>query len=151
VRKQVSLDIYGTALQNQKKSFRRKVERLLDEAGKCVKLHGPYDPSELGSMMASVDWVVMGSIWWENSPLVIQEAHKFGRPVICPDIGGMAEKVAGGRGGYTYRVGDAAALAALIRRLHADPDAYEATCARLPAVPDMAACLDAHLALYRAA
>ena len=49
------------------------------------------------SIMRSIDWVVMGSVWWENSPVVIQEAFKFGRPVICPDIGGMAEKVAGWR------------------------------------------------------
>ena len=47
--------------------------------------------------MASVDWVVVPSIWWENSPLVIQEAFGYGRPVICSDIGGMAEKVTDGR------------------------------------------------------
>ena len=27
--------------------------------------------------MAEVDWVIVPSIWWENSPLVIQEAFHF--------------------------------------------------------------------------
>ena len=43
--------------------------------------------------MSEIDWVVVPSRWWENSPLVIQEAFMHGRPVICSGIGGMAEKV----------------------------------------------------------
>ena len=46
--------------------------------------------------MAEVDWVVVPSIWWENAPLVIQEAFRHRRPVICGDIGGMAEMVRDG-------------------------------------------------------
>jgi len=53
--------------------------------------------------MAAVDWVVVPSIWWENSPLVIQEAFAHGRPVICSDIGGMAEKVAHEKNGLHFR------------------------------------------------
>ena len=45
------------------------------------------------SLMADLHWVLVPSIWWENSPLVIQEAFFHGRPVICSDVGGMAEKV----------------------------------------------------------
>ena len=46
---------------------------------------------------------VVPSLWWENSPLVIQEAFHFGRPVICSDIGGMAEKVTDGVNGLHFR------------------------------------------------
>ena len=60
--------------------------------------------------MAEIDWVVVPSIWWENSPLVIQEAFLHGRPVICSDIGGMAEKVEHEVNGLHFRVGDHAAL-----------------------------------------
>jgi len=56
--------------------------------------------------MAAVDWVVVPSIWWENSPLVIQEAFAHGRPVICSDIGGMAEKVAHEKNGLHFRAND---------------------------------------------
>ena len=57
---------------------------------------GPYQPHELRSRMAGVDWVTMPSIWWENSPLVIQEAFLCGRPLLVSDIGGMAAKVRDG-------------------------------------------------------
>ena len=50
-------------------------------------------PHELRSRMAGVDWVVVPSIWWESSPMVIQEAFTCGRPLLVSDIGGMAEKV----------------------------------------------------------
>lgn len=59
----------------------------------CVQWIGPYQPHELRARMSGVDWVTMPSIWWENSPLVIQEAFQCGRPLLVSDIGGMAEKV----------------------------------------------------------
>jgi hypothetical protein len=71
--------------------------------------------------MGDVDWVVVPSVWWENSPLVIQEAFQRGRPVICSDIGGMAEKVADGVDGLHFRAGDPEALAATIARAATDP------------------------------
>jgi glycosyltransferase involved in cell wall biosynthesis len=65
--------------------------------------------------MADIDWVVIPSIWFENAPLVIQEAFYHGRPVICSDIGGMAEKITHGVDGLHFRVGDAHHLAQIIR------------------------------------
>jgi glycosyltransferase involved in cell wall biosynthesis len=43
--------------------------------------------------MSACDWIVVPSIWWENSPVVIQEARLAARPLIVSNIGGMAEKV----------------------------------------------------------
>ncbi len=60
--------------------------------------------------MATVDWVVVPSIWWENAPLVIQEAFHHKRPVICSGIGGMAESVRDGVDGLWFRAGDAVHL-----------------------------------------
>ena len=61
--------------------------------------------------MATVDWIVMPSIWWENSPVVIQEASCIGRPPIVSDIGGMAEKVRDGVDGLHFRAGSPEDLA----------------------------------------
>ena len=44
------------------------------------------------------------SIWWENSPVVIQESFFHGRPMICSNIGGMAEKITDGVDGLHFRV-----------------------------------------------
>ena len=74
--------------------------------------------------MNSVDLVLVPSIWWENSPMVIQEALRNRRPVVCSDIGGMAEKVVDGRDGFSFPVGNPVALASLLRRLAGARDAH---------------------------
>ncbi|WP_431272710.1 glycosyltransferase [Dankookia sp. P2] len=71
--------------------------------------------------MRSVHAVLVPSIWWENSPLVIQEALLNRRPVICSDIGGMAEKVRNGLDGFHFQAGSAFSLAALLGGLASEP------------------------------
>ena len=88
-----------------------------------MTLAGKYAHDDLPRLMAEVDWVVVPSRWWENSPLVIQEAFLHQRPVICSDIGGMAEKVADGVDGLHFRAGDPRSLARVLERAdhHAGP------------------------------
>jgi glycosyltransferase involved in cell wall biosynthesis len=120
----VHLNVHGANLELQRKSFREEVERLLEETGESVTLAGRYAPAEVGRLMSEVDWVVVPSIWWENSPLVIQEAFAHGRPVICSDIGGMAEKVTDGVDGLHFRAGDPLSLASTIERATAMPERW---------------------------
>jgi len=148
VRSQVSLDIFGSGLESQTEQFREKINGLLTANKDVVRLHGPYEQDELPSIMRSIDWVVMGSVWWENSPVVIQEAYKFGRPIICPDIGGMAEKVVNGVGGMHYRARDAGALASVLTAAHVDCDRYSQLIESLPSYLSQEDCAAAHLALY---
>jgi glycosyltransferase involved in cell wall biosynthesis len=105
-----SLVIHGAHLDRQPPEFQARVKALLGAAGERVVLKGSYRPHELPRLMAEVDWVVVPSIWWENSPLVIQEAFAHGRPVIASNIGGMAEKVLHGRNGLTVVPGNVPAL-----------------------------------------
>jgi len=58
-----------------------------------VDLMGPYTPEQLQQRLSGLDALVMGSSWYENSPMVIQEAFQHGLPVLAPRLGGMAEKV----------------------------------------------------------
>ena len=55
--------------------------------------------------MQMVDWVIVPSIWWENSPVVIQEAFACRTPVIGTDHGGIAEKIIG-QGGIGFQPND---------------------------------------------
>jgi glycosyltransferase involved in cell wall biosynthesis len=105
------LSIHGANLDWAPTQFQDKLRALLAEAGGTVTLVGQYEPEDLPQLMEEIDWVVVPSIWWENSPLVIQEASQYGRPVICSDIGGMAEKVADGVNGLHFRRGDPDSLA----------------------------------------
>ena len=58
-----------------------------------VSLIGSYRREDVLDLMSACDWIVVPSIWWENSPVVMQEARIAGRPLICANIGGMAEKI----------------------------------------------------------
>ncbi|TNF56368.1 MAG: glycosyltransferase, partial [Burkholderiales bacterium] len=100
-RKKIVLEVHGANLEHQSAEFQKKIEELrrpLIKQG-VVQWVGPYQPHELRSRMANVDWVVVPSIWWENSPMVIQEALVCGRPLLVSDIGGMKEKALHATGG----------------------------------------------------
>jgi glycosyltransferase involved in cell wall biosynthesis len=111
-----SVRIHGANLDLQVGEYRDRVQRLLARAGDRVTMVGRYQPDDLPELMEGVDWVVVPSVWWENSPLVIQEAFAHGRPVICSDIGGMAEKVTDGVDGLHFRARDPRSLARVMHR-----------------------------------
>ncbi|MFJ4157049.1 glycosyltransferase family 4 protein [Pseudomonas sp. NPDC089752] len=94
-RKRLVVEFHGANLEHQSHEFQQKIRALMDPliAEGCVRWAGPYQASQLKSRLSKIDWVLVPSIWWENSPMVIQEAFIHGRPVICANIGGMAEKV----------------------------------------------------------
>jgi glycosyltransferase involved in cell wall biosynthesis len=115
------LRVYGANLDLQPGSFQSRIRDLLDRTRGSVTFVGKYDHDELPGLMADVDWVVVPSIWWENSPLVIQEAFHFGRPVICSDIGGMAEKVQHAVNGLHFRANHPPSLAAAMTHAAGDP------------------------------
>jgi glycosyltransferase involved in cell wall biosynthesis len=110
LRSRMSFEIYGS-LQHQSESFRTELAKRIGKLEGSVRFYGDYRPEDLGALMARVGWVVVPSVWWENSPLVIQEAFNHRRPVICSNIGGMAEKVTNGRDGLHFIAGSAADLA----------------------------------------
>src|SRR5207253_8575187 len=118
-------------------SYQDEFRALLEATEDEVTFVGRYEHSELPSLMERIDWVVVPSIWWENSPLVIQEAFLHGRPVICSDIGGMAEKVADGINGLHFSARDAVSLARTLRRAVTMPELWGSLRAGIPEVYKM--------------
>ncbi len=112
VRQHCRLEVHGGGHESFAPDFRQKIDQALSRTPDKIFYAGPYASEDLPRRMAGVDWVIVPSIWWENSPLVIQEAFRHRRPVICSNIGGMAEKVTEGKDGLHFRAGDPAALAA---------------------------------------
>lgn len=151
VRKKVSIHIYGTSLEQVPEHFRNKIKPLIEKHPKNVFYYGPYEPKDLPNLMAEIDWVVMPSVWWENSPLVIQEAFKFGRPMIVSNIGGMAEKVKDGVDGLHFRVGSAMDLAHKIERIATDAELWDKLRKSLPNPISDKECTLAHYPIYKVA
>jgi len=69
---------------------RELIKKLPPES---VRLMGAYEPQETAARLKRVDILIMASRWYENAPMVIQEAFSNGVPVIAPNYGGMAEKI----------------------------------------------------------
>lgn len=144
----VMIEIYGD-YSSQPLPFQSAVEAALEEAGRNVTYHGPYDNERVQDLMQSVDAVLVPSIWWENSPVVIQEAFASGKPVICSNIGGLAEKVRHGTDGLHFEVGRAASLARTLESLARDPERLIRLTNNVCRPPTPAESVGAHLALYR--
>lgn len=106
-----TLDIYGNLNGKGFPELVRDFNKLLRAARARVFYHGAYDLNDLPRLIEPVDWVIIPSTWWENSPLVIREAFGHRRPVIVSDAGGMAEKVRHGVDGLRFPLGDSASLA----------------------------------------
>ncbi len=116
----IVFEIHGD-YSGQPQEFQDSFLKRLAKAGRNVKFQGAYDHERVDRLMQSLDAILVPSIWWENSPVVIQEALRNRRPVLCSDIGGMAEKVRDGIDGFHFPVGNSLALAALLLTLAESP------------------------------
>jgi glycosyltransferase involved in cell wall biosynthesis len=133
------LSIHGAGMvrmPDESEEVQGEVDSLLGRLS-TVTMCGPYDHAAMPRLMAQTDWVVVPSIWWENSPLVISEAFQYGRPVICSDIGGMAENVAHEVNGLHFNVANPASLAAAMQHAATTPGLWERLQAGIPPVSDI--------------
>ena len=102
----VELRIWGDI-----ETFQEYKQRLLPLVrNPRTRFMGRFDNGKIAEVMADLDVLVVPSLWYENSPLTIHEAWLAGIPVICSDIGGMAELVEDGVNGFHFRMGDSADL-----------------------------------------
>lgn len=146
LRRKCTINVHGSGLEHQHTGFRDKVKTLIDKLDN-VTFHGRYSAEELPGILKNSDTIVMPSIWWENSPLVIQEAFKFGRPMIVSNIGGMAEKVRDGIDGLHFVRGSGLDLAAKMKKMM-DVSFWQCCYDSLPTPPVLEQTVDEVLRLY---
>lgn len=121
----VSLTVNGANLEIQPAPFPEQFKELTERTPNMVTVAGPYQNEELADRMQGVDWVIIPSVWWENSPLVIQEAFMHKRPILTSNIGGMAEKVTHDVDGLHFQCGNPADIADTIERAATESDLWE--------------------------
>jgi len=147
-RMDIHLDVSGANLDLQTEDFQHAMHELMEAAPPTVGFLGPYAPEDLSERIASVDWVIIPSIWWENSPLVIQEAFMHERPVICSNLGGMAEKVTDGLNGLHFRARDPSSLAETLTRAADTDGLWEELRQGIPKIPTATEAAETHAVLY---
>ncbi|AUG52713.1 glycosyltransferase family 4 protein [Thalassospira marina] len=143
------LMIFGGNLDRQPLDYQEKVKDLIEKAGERVRFYGAYQNSEMPRLMEMADWTIIPSIWWENSPIVIQEAFFHGRPMIASNIGGMAEKIEDGVNGLHFRVGSAEDLADRLIECLTDKTLWDRMHDGIRRAPTYIECAEQHLAQYR--
>lgn len=145
VRKKIRVGIHGANLAFESEDFQKSFADLCEQAGTAIRLFPAYNNADAVELMRLYDWIAVPSVWWENSPVVIQEAMIAGRPLLCSGIGGMAEKLESA-GGVSFRPGDAVDLAAKIADIVENPQGVTAV-AR--GADDHIARVTAHLELFQ--
>ncbi len=143
----ISFDIFGD-YKGQPLPFQEEFLAQLAKVSRNVNYRGAYRQDRVDQLMRGVDAVLVPSIWWENSPVVIQEAFRNNRPVICSDIGGMAEKVRDKVDGYHFPVGSGLELSYLLKRLYEDRSLLRGVQSTMRVPPGEREVLAQHLSLY---
>lgn len=118
----VQLKIYGDTEQ-----FPEYGKKLLDMAigYKQIEFLGTFPNEQIGKILQNIDVLVVPSIWYENTPLVIYSALAAGCPVIATDLGGMSEVIQNNVNGLLFKKEDIPGLTGAIRRLAEDRDLLE--------------------------
>ncbi len=95
--------------------------RLLVRPDLDVRFHGRYDHRDLSALLASLDVLVVPSLWWENFPLTVREGALAGLPVVASRLGGLGEAIDEGLA-LGFRAGDPEDLARVLSRLLSDSE-----------------------------
>jgi len=104
-------------------AFPEYTERLRQVANWAnTFFEGLVPNDQIGHILANTDIIAVPSLWYENSPVVIQEARAMRVPVIASAHGALCEKVRDGVDGLLVPPGDVAAWRAAIQRLLDEPE-----------------------------
>jgi glycosyltransferase involved in cell wall biosynthesis len=106
--------------------------------------------SELQSVLAQWDAIVVPSLWLESGPLVVHEAFSVRTPVIGSDRGGIAELVEHGTTGFLVPPNDAKSLSEILRLCAEQPELLRSLRANIGRVRTTVEVADDMLKLYSA-
>ncbi len=112
----IQIRIYGHYFENEDyyntliKNYKNKVEFC-----------GEYRYEDMPIILNDIDMIVVPSVWWENSPLVLLRALAHNVPAIVSDLGGMTEIVTDGENGFVFEAGNVESLAEILDKLGRNP------------------------------
>ena len=132
-RRNIELQIYG-----RKASYKgfEYYLKYLTKIGQNDNIHfmGGYNNEKIAEILSGIDILVVPSIWYENSPLVIQEAFLAKVPVIASGIGGIPELVNNGVNGLLFKPGDSKELREKLQYVMENPDFLKKAQENMPVV-----------------
>jgi glycosyltransferase involved in cell wall biosynthesis len=129
-----SLEIFGDL-----QTYPDYATQVREQAASLEGVHfrGRFPPAQLGQVFAELDLLVLPSLWYENTPLLLYSAQAAQLPVICSDVGGLAELVQSGKNGWLFRRGDVSDLQVKLQRVLDDPARLAELAAQIPPVKNI--------------
>ncbi len=118
-KKRVVLDIYGQFDDNN--SYHQRLKTKIEDIGPSVQLKGVFPHHKMGEVLRSFHFLIVPSIWHEDTPLVLCSALSAGIPAIVSKVGGMTEVINEGINGFSFPVGDSRSLSAIILEILNNP------------------------------
>ena len=118
---QVTLTLYG-GLQTFP-DYVAQLKKLITHPG--INLAGRLPRADLWEKMANFNVAVLPTLWYEVSPLTIQEFFAVGVPIIASRIGAMPEKIDEGKDGLLFTPGSSVELRLLLESLLKQPEKLE--------------------------
>ncbi|MEE8201147.1 MAG: glycosyltransferase family 4 protein [Candidatus Acidoferrales bacterium] len=113
-----------------------------------IEFRGTFPHQEMGRVLSELDVLVVPSVWYENTPLVLHAAQAARLPLIVSDMGGLVEMVRDGENGLVVPAGDAEALAATLERCLREPGLLPRLSRQMPPVKTIEAYAEELLARY---
>lgn len=141
----MKLRIYGNLC-----DFPDYAHRLQHMSAGCdgIEFMGTFPNTEIAQVLSEADALVVPSVWYENTPLVVHSALAARRPVIASDFPGITEVVENGVNGLTFAPRDADALAQCLKRLYDEVGLLNRLSANCAPPKSVGAYVDELLALY---
>ncbi len=115
----------------------------------AIRFLGQVAREELGQVLAETDVLVVPSLWYETSSLVIQEAFAAQVPVIASRLGALAEKVRHQVDGLLFAPGEPGALRQAMERLMETPSLLSDLRSHIQPVKKMTEHAEEVLGLYQ--
>lgn len=109
---------------------------------------GTFPNSEISTVLSSLDILVVPSLWYENTPLVVYSALAAKCPVIASNFPGISEVVLNGHNGLTFEPGNVEALKRCLNRLLVAPGLLKSLSDHCEKPKSIAAYVDELLDIY---
>ena len=113
-----TLDVYGDM--STFADYAAELRALARHPG--IRFHGLLGRDRLWDTLAELDALVLPTLWYEASPLVIREAFAAGLPLVASALGAPGSMVRDGVDGLLFPPGDVAALRGALRELIERPE-----------------------------
>jgi len=115
----IALHVYGNPT-----DFPDYYARLKNAAGgdASIQFRGTFPSTQMGTVVDGLDVLVVPSLWFENTPLVVYSALASKAPVVASDFPGISEVVSDGHNGMLFPAGNVVALASCLSKLIENPD-----------------------------